>query len=220
MGAMISRSLNSTLNTWHSHAAPPLSEPQKASGHKGLKPALNYRQPHPERCCGILYRNHENNIFRPTKRNFIIQNMLSSASCCVALPLGPRVEPRVTSLISKPQTWCVSDQLSGSPAVPNLPREPLTPPVVNRMDMVFVVLVEGKALLLMTLRSPGLRAHDGSHRLCWLNCKYSSVHKHRRVIIMGAGLGFYVKYWCTRDSFGAEWHYFDVRAKLMVLLWC
>lgn len=130
------------------------------------------------------------------------------------------VTPRVTSLISKPQAQCVPDQLSGSPAVPNLPWEPLTPPVASRMDMVFVVLVEGKALILMTLRSPGLRAHDGSHRLCWLNCKYSSVHKHRRVIIMGAGLGFCVKYWCMRDSFGAEWHCFDVRVKRMVLLWC
>lgn len=51
--------------------------------------------PAPECCYGILYRNHENNtFFQLTKRNFIIQNMLPSASCCVALPLGPGVEPQ------------------------------------------------------------------------------------------------------------------------------
>lgn len=88
--------------------------------------------------------------------------MLLSVSRCVALPLGPRAEPQGCNApghkfnIQTMQAQCVSDQLSGLPAVPNLPQEPLTPPVVNRMDAVFVVLVEGKALHLMTLRSPGL----------------------------------------------------------------
>lgn len=112
-----------------------------------------------------------------------------SRSVCSITPGFWDVTPRVISLISKPQARCVSDQLSFSPAVPNLPREPLTPPVVNRMDMVLAVLVEGKALLLMTLRSHGLRAHDRSPRLCGLNCKYGSVHKHcRGIITRAAGL--------------------------------
>lgn len=112
-----------------------------------------------------------------------------SRSVCSITPGFWDVTPRVISLISKPQARCVSDQLSFSPAVPNLPREPLMPPVVNRMDMVLAVLVEGKALLLMTLRSHGLRAHDRSPRLCGLNCKYGSVHKHcRGIITRAAGL--------------------------------
>lgn len=148
--------------------------------------------------------------------NGTIQNMLLSASWCVALLLGCNALGHKCN--TKPRAQCVSDQLSGLPAVPNLPQEPLTPPVGNWMDMVFAVLVEGKAPLLITLRSLGLQAHDRSHLLCWLNCKYTSVHEHCMVIIMGAGLGFYVKYWCMRDRFGAEWHCFDVRVKVMVLL--
>lgn len=99
-------------------------------------------------------------FYPPTKNDFITQNTLPSASCHVAVPPSLRMEPQGCNAaghkFNNPTTGSVfSGQLSGS-VVPNLPPEPLTPPVVSRMDMVFVVLVEGKALILMTSRSPEL----------------------------------------------------------------
>lgn len=132
------------------------------------------------------------------------------------------VTPQVTNWISKPESPCVFDQLSGFLVVPNLPQEPLMPPAVNRMDMVFVVLAQGEALVLMTSHSPGLWAHKlkpRSYWLCWFTVNivqfintlgYYDVSRPR----------FYGKYWCMGDSFGSELHCFDVRAKWMVLSWC
>lgn len=183
---MNSESINSPLNTWQSRAAPPHTEPREPSGDRHRK---NLHSINPERCLWHPVPRSWKHFFAP-KTCFIMQKHAAlSRSVCSITPGFWDVTPRVISLISKPQARCVSDQLSFSPAVPNLPREPLTPPVVNRMDMVLAVLVEGKALLLMTLRSHGLRAHDRSPRLCGLNCKYGSVHKHcRGIITRAAGL--------------------------------
>ena len=140
-----------------------------------------------------------------------IQNPPLSANCTAvdhylwALEWRLRdVTPWVTSLISKPQAHFVSDHLLAAlPWLPSLPKEPLLPPVVNRMEMEFGVLVGGKALLLMTLRSPGSQLMTyRSHWLCWLNCKYNLVHEHHRDIMMCAGRCFYVKYWWLRGLNG------------------
>lgn len=113
------------------------------------------------------------NIFEWQKKIHYSKHAVLSKSCAITCIItygsywgNLRMEPRGCiapghkfNIQTAGRMWiCV--QLSGSPAVPALIQKPLTPPVAPWMDLVFVVAVEGKDLLLMTLRSPGIRAHE------------------------------------------------------------
>lgn len=95
-----------------------------------------------------------------------------------------------------------------------------TPPAVGRMDVGAAGLSPRRSPLpvmtfsplpVMTFSSPRARLMTyGSRRLCRLNCKSTAFMKHRGVITVAAGLGFYVKcHMAPGTHLGAEWHCFD-----------